>query len=307
MKKLVLNLLTVALGLLIISLAWGLLEPYTLDIQTYESSIPNLPAEWTGREIAVIGDLQVGMWLDNTATIAKTVDELLQKKPAAVLIVGDFIYHGRSDASGRIRQVANLLKPLQQNELPTYAVLGNHDYSVTSPDQEVDEKRADKLEAALEAQGITVLRNQAIPLNFQINKQDSRQSTNSLYLVGLDSHMAAKTDIDKALQGVPASAPRIVAMHHPDTFAQLPQSSAPLGVAGHTHGGQLRIPFTPEWSMLTYFKEEAVHADGWIDDYGQPGNQLYVNRGIGFSVVPLRINCPPEVTYFRLTPADSQQ
>lgn len=89
-------------------------------------------------------------------------------------------------------------------------------------------------------------------------------------------------------------------MHNPDTFGRLPPSSAPLAVAGHTHGGQIRIPFTPEWSWITFKSEDEVHADGWIDDYGAPGNRLYVNRGIGFSVVPIRINAPPEITMFTL-------
>ncbi len=74
-------------------------------------------------------------------------------------------------------------------------------------------------------------------------------------------------------------------------------------MAGHTHGGQVRIPFLPEWSWLTYAVEDEVHADGWIDGYGAPGNRLYVNRGIGFGTAPIRVNCPPEVTVFTLRPA----
>ena len=89
-------------------------------------------------------------------------------------------------------------------------------------------------------------------------------------------------------------------MHHPDSFAEIPAGAAPLAVAGHTHGGQVRIPLMPQWSWLTFVKEDEVHADGWIDGYGAEGNRLYVNRGIGFSVVPLRINCPPELTRFVL-------
>ena len=92
-------------------------------------------------------------------------------------------------------------------------------------------------------------------------------------------------------------------MHNPDTFATVPTGAAPLAVAGHTHGGQLRIPFTPQWTWLTYLAEDRIHADGWIEDYGRAGNRLYVNRGIGFSQLPLRINCPPEITFFTLTRA----
>ncbi len=72
-------------------------------------------------------------------------------------------------------------------------------------------------------------------------------------------------------------------------------------MAGHTHGGQIRIPGLPNWSYLSLFESDPVHMDGWIeDDFGKPGNHLYVNRGIGFSDYPIRINCPPEVTRFKL-------
>ena len=54
---------------------------------------------------------------------------------------------------------------------------------------------------------------------------------------------------------------------------------------------------------MTFAVDDEVHADGWISDYGAPGNRLYVNRGIGFSVLPLRLNCPPELTWFTLTGA----
>ena len=51
---------------------------------------------------------------------------------------------------------------------------------------------------------------------------------------------------------------------------------------------------------MTLAKDEPVHVDGWIQDYGAAGNRLYVNRGIGFSTIPIRINCPPEITIFTL-------
>ncbi len=79
--------------------------------------------------------------------------------------------------------------------------------------------------------------------------------------------------------------------------------AAPLAIAAHTHGGQVRIPGLPAWTWINFFREEEVHADGWIDSFGAPGNHLYVNRGIGFSYVPIRINCPPEVTMFTLSRA----
>lgn len=92
----------------------------------------------------------------------------------------------------------------------------------------------------------------------------------------------------------------MVLLHHPDSFERLPAGTAPLALAGHTHGGQFRVPFTPEWTWMTFAEEDEVHPDGWIPDFGASGNRLYVNRGIGFSTLPLRLNCPPEITYVLL-------
>ncbi|MFH7029531.1 MAG: hypothetical protein ACHBN1_30130 [Heteroscytonema crispum UTEX LB 1556] len=119
-------------------------------------------------------------------------------------------------------------------------------------------------------------------------------------MVGIGSHWAKEDKPEVALAQVPNGAPRFVMMHHPDSFAAFPANTAPVAVAGHTHGGQIRLPFTPEWSWLSFTQEDEVDVDGWIDNYGAPGNRLYVNRGIGFSIIPIRINCPPEVTLFTL-------
>lgn len=75
--------------------------------------------------------------------------------------------------------------------------------------------------------------------------------------------------------------------HNLSSFVGFPQGTSPLAVAGHTHGGQVRLSGTPEWSWLTYAEEDKVHTDGWIGGVGKPGNRLYANRGIGFSSVPI--------------------
>ena len=118
--------------------------------------------------------------------------------------------------------------------------------------------------------------------------------------MGIGSRYAGQARATAALAQVPAAAPRIIFLHNPDTFSEFPANTAPLVLAGHTHGGQIRLPFTANWSWMSLASDETVHADGWIDGYGQPGNRLYVNRGIGFSSFPVRINCRPELTLFTL-------
>jgi uncharacterized protein len=192
------------------------------------------------------------------------------------------------------------VRPLPASGIETFAVFGNHDYAMPMPDEVKMEQVAQLLRAELGAAGMRVLVKQVVPVAAPGQSETAGEQGQALYVVGLGSHFAKLDRPEVPLAQVPAHAPRIVFMHHPESFEQLPAHSAPLALAAHTHGGQLRIPFTPEWTWLSYLKGEKVHADGWIDDFGQPGNRLYVNRGIGFSYFPLWLNCPPEVTLITL-------
>lgn len=284
------------LGLLSLILMWGLIEPYLIDTEEEVAEIPRLPAAWEGKQIAVIADWQVGMWLDNTPTIRRIVKQRVEERPAVVLIAGDFIYKAAEESSQALDQAIELVRPLTAAGIPTYAVLGNHDYAMDAKDAPPNQKLAAKLATSLEAVGVEVLKNESVPLLAEPGEAP-------LYLVGIGAHWPNEDKPAEALAQVPDNAPRFVMMHNPASFEAFPAASAPVAVAGHTHGGQIRLPFTPEWSWLTFVKEDQVHADGWIKEYGQPGNQLYVNRGIGFSIIPIRINCPPEVTVFTLRQA----
>lgn len=284
------------LAVLALLLTWGLLEPYVIDVERHEASIPNLPSSWDGQQVAVIADLQVGMWLDNTATVRRIVSRLVEQRPALVLIAGDFIYHPGEDGAAEIAEAVALVKPLAEAQIPTYAVLGNHDYRMPTEAAAKDEALAQALERALETAGIKVLHNEAVPLR----PPDNTATPAPLYLLGVGAHVPREADPEAALAQVPGEAPRVVLMHHPESFKAFPAGSAPLAVAGHTHGGQFRVPFTPSWTWMSYAREDEVHADGWIQSYGEARNRLYVNRGIGFSVAPLRLNCPPEITLFTL-------
>ncbi len=121
-------------------------------------------------------------------------------------------------------------------------------------------------------------------------------------LVGIGARWPNEDRPEAALSGVSDGAPRFVMMHNPNSFEAFPAGTAPVAVAGHTHGGQVRVPFLAEWSWLKIVEDDEIHVDGWIEGFGEPGNQLYVNRGIGFSVAPIRINCRPEITLFTLRP-----
>lgn len=145
---------------------YGLIEPYSIDIESEIAVIPGLPAVWEGQQIAAIADWQVGMWLGNTPTIRRIVDRLIQKCPAAVLIVGDFIYNAGDDPSQEINQAIELVRPLPAAGIPTYAVLGNYDYGMKQKNGNPDVMQAAKLTDSLEAAGVQVLDNEAVALAF---------------------------------------------------------------------------------------------------------------------------------------------
>ena len=286
------------LGIVIAVLTYGAaVEPrLVLDVEEQRAPMPGLPAEWEGRVIAAMGDFQVGMWWSNTGMMRRAVERVIEERPAALLLTGDFVCHPGENSVPEVEEVTRILRPLANAGIPTFAVLGNHDWGLrTKEDTTRNVAAVERLRDALRRLGIGVLHNEAAALRLAGGDAP-------LYIVGIGSRYAQEDEPRDALRGVPDGAARILFMHHPDSFAEIPAYAAPLAVAGHTHGGQIALPFTPDWSWLTFVKEDAVHADGWVEEsYGAPGNRLYVNRGVGFTLVPIRIGAAPELTLFTLT------
>jgi hypothetical protein len=273
--------------LVVLLLVYGTaVEPRLVLEERHETAqVPQLPQEWAGQEIAVFSDLQIGMWWDNAGMVEKVVARVVEIGPAATLVVGDLLYS--SEALGtQVDTVTGLLEPLMEAGIPTYAVLGNHDH---------ESGGAAELRRALTDLGVRVLQNEHVELAAPGGAQET------LHLVGLGATRPRLTDVDAALDGLPPQAPRIVMLHNPTGFPRLPAGSAPFAVAGHTHCGQIAAPGTPEWSYLALTEEEAVVADGFAPEgYGEPGNELFVTCGIGFSLVPVRINAPPQLLVLTL-------
>lgn len=152
-------------GILLLLLVWGMLiEPRLLDVEQEAAAIPLLSRNWEGRQIALLADWQVGMRLANTGTMRKATERVVQLRPAAVLLAGDFVYKAGPDPTSEIRMVVDILRPLVAAGIPTYAVLGNHDYGLNHRDDPVNRQMAAQLASALEGIGIRVLENQAAAL-----------------------------------------------------------------------------------------------------------------------------------------------
>ena len=281
-----------ALGtLLVLLLAYGvLIEPRViLDEEHAEVALPQLGDELAGTEVAVLSDLQLGMWFANHGMVERAVEATLEADPDVVLLGGDFVYSSDPTIETQIDTLLDLIGPLIDSGIPTYAVLGNHDYKVGA---------ADELTTALEDAGIPVLSNAAVPVPGPVD-----DPAEQLHVVGIGPDLPNRVDVDAALADVPDAAPRVVLMHNPTVFDQLPAGTAPLALAGHTHCGQVALPGTPDWAYLALTSEERIVADGWAPEgYGAEGNRMFVTCGIGFSVAPIRINAAPQVAFFTLQP-----
>lgn len=280
-------------GLLVVLAAYGLLvEPrIVLDVRREQVPIPHLPTRLSGTTVAVVTDLQTGMWLANVGMVERAVARIVDEDPDLVLLGGDFVYSRSPDVAAQVAAVRSLLAPLVAGRTPVYAVLGNHDHAAGATDE---------LTATLEGIGIEMLRNDAVV----VPDQAAGEITGALHVVGVGPVLPGLSDPRRALDGLPDDAARIVLMHNPASYPHLPAHSAPLAVAGHTHCGQIAIPGLPAWSWLALRADERVVVDGFAPrGHGAAGNRLFVTCGIGFSLVPARINAPPQVAVFELLPA----
>lgn len=193
---------------------------------------------------------------------------LMQEKPDLIVIGGDFLISGLlgnrqlpyADCAGAW---ASLDAPLG-----VYTVLGNHD----------NWEDPKGITAALEAVGIRVLANESVKL------------APGFWLVGLSDFLSASTQHRTALRNVPDDALVLALTHDPAGFRNAPLDRYALMLAGHTHGGQIYLPglFKP--------RNASSAPAHWI--YGQistPAGPLIISSGLGKSILPARVNMPPEI------------
>jgi len=116
-----------------------------------------------------------------------------------------------------------------------------------------------------------------------------------VWLVGLDDPLTGHPDLDVALKGAPAASFKVALFHSPDHFGEV-AGLFNLGLAGHTHGGQVRLPGV---SGLWLAQPNSPYIAGW---YTKNRSQLYVSRGIGTTVVPARFMARPEIALIEISP-----
>ena len=259
--------------------------------------VPNLPPRWEGAQVAAFADLQVGMWWSNTDAARRLVHQIVDVHPAFVLIAGDFVYEADITVDDQMRRVVEILRPILDERIPIYAVLGNHDYSLMNEHSDQENYVARKVAVALKDAGVVMMDNvvRALP-----SAPDSAGAVDTLYLAGIGEKWAKNDKSAETVAKIPAGAPRVVFMHDPDSFAKIPAGEAPFALAAHTHGLQIGIPYLSDYLWRHYFSDEGSGVEGWQKNFGAPGNRVYINRGVGFSILPARLNAVPELNVFTL-------
>ena len=255
---------------------WGfVIEPNRLVVNEVSLPIAEVDAQFGNLKVALISDLHVGSpWID-----LKKLHDVVAKtnavKPDLILLAGDFVAESVIgghflDAESIAAELGNLSAPLG-----TFAVLGNHDWVY-------DGKR---VTTALTSVGIHVIENGAVRIN-----RDGKH----IWLLGIADAWTRKPDFSKALADVTDDAPVMAFTHNPDIFPNAPQRVL-LMLAGHTHGGQVNLPFVGRLVVPSKYNQR--YAIGHVVENGR---HLYVSPGVGTSVFPVRFRVPPEITVLDL-------
>lgn len=259
------------------------IEPQIIVVNRFDVPFPSP----TPLKIAVLSDIHVGPY-KNTAFVQRLVDETNSQLPDIVLIAGDFLFD--QDA------LLSFLSPLAGLSAPlgVFAVSGNHDVGrfmqidFATPIARKD--RSEALTAALESLGIHVLRNENVTV---------RQGMTRITIAGVDDIWSDHSDLDRALSGAANDLPLILLAHQPDVALDTLSTRADLIVAGHTHGGQLRLPWygplgpTPTKMGRRY--------DQGIFPVGNE-TTLAITRGLGESLLRARFFAWPQIMILETVP-----
>ena len=206
--------------------------------------------------------------------IEKAVAMANSLNPDLVVLTGDYVW--------QVLEAIDELAPILANlnaRYGVYSTLGNHDYWLD----------ADAITETMEAAGLPVLVNQGLTI---------QQGGGSFYLAGLDDGWSGNPDLDATLEGSKPEDPVILLCHEPDLADPFSKDDrVDVQLSGHTHGGQVRLPHLPPFYLPRY-SGRFVSGFYQVTEHRIP---LYVSRGIGTSVLPLRFLCRPEIGLFEIS------
>jgi predicted MPP superfamily phosphohydrolase len=253
-----------------------LMEPNQFKVETVRLKLPRLARSFSGLRLAQISDIHMGGWM-NGKRLQRVADLVIDLKPDLLLITGDFLIgHDALNISQQSIQELILELSRLSSSFPTFAVLGNHDYWTD----------VETVRHILTSSGTTDLTNAVSTL---------KRGEDSLHICGVDDIWEGDARLDDVISQLGDGGPAILMAHEPD-FADTSAATGrfDLQLSGHTHGGQVVLPFIGP-PILPHLGRK------YPSGLYQVGEMIqYTNRGVGMARLPIRINCPPEITLFVL-------
>ena len=250
-----------------------LLEPNRPLVVRQEFSLARWPERLNGFTIALLSDFHYDPYF-SVHPLHAAVPLVNGLRPDLIVLTGDFISAPLAGAASKAAFAAvPCAKVLRQMSARhgLWAVLGNHDCD-TDPEE---------VTRAVKAEGIRMLENQS-----QAIEHDGAR----FWLAGVDDVLSGAPDLAETLHGIPANDAVILLAHEPDFADEAAKFPIDLQLSGHSHGGQVRIPFVPLFYLPDLAKKYVMGT------YQVGPLPLYTNAGIGTVNIPVRLNCPPEIT-----------
>lgn len=275
---------TVAVAWLSVAL-YGILAGWKkVTVERVAISSSRIPEAFDGYRIAHLSDFHIGTYAASPQTVDKIVGTVNSLEPDLIVFTGDLV----NNSPEEIRQFKHVLSRLRARD-GILSVLGNHDYCLYreyhAPDTPA--KELAKVVSAEGEIGWRLLRNESLQI---------RQGNDSIALIGVDNAGSRmfpdRSDLRKALSGLPASEFKILLSHDPSHWRRevLPKSDVDLMLAGHTHAMQFRIG---NWSPSAWTYPE------WGGLYTEGDRMLYVSTGIGENVA-FRFGAWPQIVLLTL-------
>jgi len=249
----------------------ALTEPFRLTVEHHQIHLQRLPRELDGFRIVQLSDIHHSPFTSREQ-IERAVETANSLQPDIVALTGDYVSKERAYAA----PCAELLSGLRARH-GVYAVLGNHDHWTD----------AALITDLFRAEGITVLVNQG--MRFENNGA-------AFWLAGVDDTMVGLEDLPLALAGSSANEFKLLLAHNPIILRRAARAGVDLVLSGHTHGGQVRL----RSERNTAGRPRRRLLKGLAR---QGETQIYITRGLGTVVLPVRFGCPPEVSLLELRTA----
>ncbi len=260
-----------------------LAEPWDLSLVSHTVPIRGLPAPLHNLRIIQISDTHLGPRIPGWH-IQRAVQMALGARPDLILLTGDYIHNG----ARYINHAAALFRPLTAAGIPCVGVMGNHDWYGDGP----------AVRAAMTAIGVEMVDNDRMYLSAD-KRLVRAPAPDTLCIAGVGDLLESVVDLDAALAGVDPETPRLLLSHNPDVAEMIGAGvRVDLMLCGHTHGGQVCLPIlgTP-WVPSRYGSK---YAGGLVQG---PAGPVIISRGVGMSIMPVRLGVPPEVVEIVLTQA----